>query len=316
MSAYDIPPEFLKGLAMLCVAGAAACAGLVLATAFGAAARAKKSLRELVIVPDMDSPLMRAFLPMARPLGALAKTLAGGGRRASLYGHFAAAIGRRLSAAGRPQGINAEEYVGYGLLISVFFGLMGVFAWLWAGEGILAGPGACCLAGAGLGAWYWWSWLGRKKHIWQRSIQRDLPFCLDLLTLAMDAGMDFTAALGRIVGKIGLTPLGRELTFALREIQLGKRRGDALRDFARRVDVPEAGTVAASLIQAEEMGASLGPILRILAAQQRERRSQRAEETAMKAPVKILFPLVMCHFPCVLIVLAVPIALAISKSMG
>jgi tight adherence protein C len=77
----------------------------------------------------------------------------------------------------------------------------------------------------------------------------------------------------------------------LREIRLGKTRSDAMRDMGRRVDVPEVVSVMTSLVQAEEMGANIGPVLRIQADQQRERRSQRAEEAAGKVPVKLLFPL-------------------------
>ncbi|MFW5858359.1 MAG: type II secretion system F family protein, partial [Planctomycetota bacterium] len=79
----------------------------------------------------------------------------------------------------------------------------------------------------------------------------------------------------------------------LREIRLGKTRSDAMRDLGRRVDVPEVLSVTTALVQAEEMGANISPILRIQAEQQRERRSQRAEEAAGKAPVKMLFPLVL-----------------------
>lgn len=118
----------------------------------------------------------------------------------------------------------------------------------------------------------------------------------------MEAGLDFTAALDRIVKKMKDGPLGQEYSIMLREITLGKSRSDAMRDLGRRVDIPEVQSVMTSLVQAEEMGASIGPILRIQAEQQRERRSQRAEEIAGAAPVKMLFPLMLIMAVTVIII--------------
>ena len=295
----------------LAVAGTAMMVAYILAEAFGLA-RKGLSLREKVILPDMDSPMMRAFLPTARSLGALARALAGGTRSdAAVANQVLHALGRRLSGAGRPQGINAVEYAGYMVLVMALGAVTGAVCFLWLDPNAYLSFTAYVLGGFALGAMWWWSWLTQKRQFYRTSIQRSLPFCLDLLTLAIEGGLDFTAALARMVRKIGDSPLGREFAFMLREIQLGKIRSDALCDFSRRVDVAEVGTVVASLVQAEELGASLGPVLRILSAQQRERRSQRAEEQAMKAPVKILAPLVLLLFPSILIMIAGPIVIAV-----
>jgi len=147
--------------------------------------------------------------------------------------------------------------------------------------------------GAFLGAMRMPSWLNAKRTQRHNVIRKELPFALDLFTLATEAGLDFTSALDRICRKLGRTPLGEEFQLMLREIRLGKTRSDAMRDLGRRVDVPEVLSVTTALVQAEEMGANISPILRIQAEQQRERRSQRAEEAAGKAPVKMLFPLVL-----------------------
>lgn len=297
------------------IAGATLCGGYVLAEAFGLVRRGL-SLREKVIMPEMDSPVMRAFLPAARALGAVERALFGGVRKPdAVINQILAMLERRLGGAGRPQGINAVEYLGYMTLASAFGAVCGATAYSWLTPNAYLSFSGYVFGGGGLGALWWWSWLSKKRAAYQNSIRRGLPFCLDLLTLAVEAGLDFTAALSRMVKKIGDTPLGREFAFMLREIQLGKVRSEALRDFARRVDVAEARTVVASLVQAEELGASLGPVLRILSAQQRERRSQRAEEQAMKAPVKILAPLVVCLFPAVLVIIGVPIIVAIRSSL-
>ena len=294
-------------MAILAVGGAFAAGFYVLLEAMGLAKRGL-SLREKVILPDMDNPLMRSFLPAARALGGAIHALLGGLRQPGAAVNLALdRLDRRLGGSGRPQGIDAREYVGYGALLAALSATAGALAYIWMMDDPMLPFWMYIFLGGLLGPMWWWSWLNRKRAQYRAAILRDLPFCLDLLTLSIEAGLDFTLAISRLVKKVGDTPLGREFTFMLREIQLGKTRGVALRDLSRRVDVPEAGSVVASLIQAEELGAGLGPVLRILANQQRERRSQRAEEHAMKAPVKILAPLVLLLFPAVMMMIAFPI---------
>ena len=138
-------------------------------------------------------------------------------------------------------------------------------------------------------------------------IQRALPYALDLLTLGVEAGLDFTQSLQSIVKKLGDTPLADEFQQAIQEITVGKTRSEAMRDMATRVNLQDMTSFISSLIQAEELGASLGPILRIQSDQMRVKRSQRAEEMAMKAPVKIIFPLVIFIFPATFLVILGPL---------
>jgi len=140
-------------------------------------------------------------------------------------------------------------------------------------------------------------------------MKRALPYAIDLLSLSVAAGLDFTEALARIVAQLGQSPLAVELGEMLRQIKLGKARVEALRDLSRRVDMPELSSVVSALIQTDELGGNLGPILRAQAHQLRIERSNYAEKQAMKAPVKILFPLIFFIFPTVLIMIAGPIAL-------
>ena len=154
-----------------------------------------------------------------------------------------------------------------------------------------------------LGLFFPLFWLRDKLKTRKLAITKALPYALDLLTLGVESGMDFTAALARIIQKLGDQPLSYEFAELLRQIRMGRSRADALRDLADRVDVHELTSVVSSLIQADELGASLGPVLRIQAEQLRVRRSQRAEKLASEAPVKMLFPLVCFIFPTIFIMI-------------
>jgi tight adherence protein C len=153
------------------------------------------------------------------------------------------------------------------------------------------------------------TWLRRALHTRQGRIRRALPFTLDLLTLSVEAGMDFMSALQRNVERRAVDPLGEELIRVIRELQVGKTRRDALRDMARRVDLAELRSVINALVQADELGVSIGSILRIQSSQIRQRRFERAERLANEAPVKMLFPLMVFIFPAVFIVLLGPVIL-------
>jgi len=150
-------------------------------------------------------------------------------------------------------------------------------------------------------------WLRRSLKMRHTAIQRALPFVLDLLTLSVEAGMDFMSALQRNCERRRLDALNEELIRMTREIQVGIPRRVALRNMAQRVDLADLRSVAHSLIQADELGVSIGAILRIQSDQMRARRFDRAEKLANEAPVKMLGPLMLCIFPAVFIILLGPI---------
>ncbi len=152
-----------------------------------------------------------------------------------------------------------------------------------------------------------WIWLRDRERARKKAIRRDLPYALDLLTLSVEAGLDFTAALARIVRRRPDSPLSQELSETLRQVQMGVPRADSLRDLTERVHMEEIFSVTSALIQADELGASLGPILRVQADTFRVRRAQAAEKQAMEAPVKLLFPLICFFFPATFIVIFGPI---------
>ncbi len=149
------------------------------------------------------------------------------------------------------------------------------------------------------------NWLRRKAAARQHKIQRALPDTLDLITVSVEAGLGLDAALAKVVEKTR-GPLRDEFGRVLQEIGLGQSRRQALRDMASRCDVPELTSFAGAIIQADQMGLGIAEVLRAQADEVRLRRRQRAEETAMKAPVKMLFPLIACIFPAMMTVLLGP----------
>jgi len=156
-------------------------------------------------------------------------------------------------------------------------------------------------------------WLSRALSSRHRSIQKALPFILDLLTLSVEAGMDFMTALQRCVERRKIDPLGEELVRVVRGIQLGKTRREALREMSARVNLPSLRSVVQALVQADELGVSIGYILRIQSDQIRQRRFERAEKLANEAPVKMLFPLMFFIFPAVFLVLLGPVIYRLLK---
>lgn len=150
-------------------------------------------------------------------------------------------------------------------------------------------------------------WL--KKSVTQRhkSIERALPFVLDLLTLAVESGLDFMTGINRIIQKREIDPLGEELIRVFREIQVGRSRQEALKNFAQRVDHPDIRSVSNALVQADELGTGIGHAMRIQSDQIRTKRFQRAEKRGNEAPVKMLFPLIAFIFPSVFLILLGPV---------
>ncbi len=152
----------------------------------------------------------------------------------------------------------------------------------------------------------------------QDSILRQLPEVLDLLSVSVSAGLSFDAALRNIVGRMN-GPFILECQRMLQDIRLGKTRRNALRDLADRCDVQDVSLFATSIIQAEQLGASMSHTLEVQADNIRERRRQFVKAQAMKTPVKILFPLILFVFPAIFIILFFPIGykiLEIAQSIG
>ena len=158
-------------------------------------------------------------------------------------------------------------------------------------------------------------WLKSKIDNRQKQIRKAMPDALDLLTICVEAGLGFDAAMSKVNEKWD-NELSLALGRAIREIQLGKLRREALKDMAERIGIPEMTSFTAAIIQSEVLGVSMAKVLRIQADQMRMKRRQRAEEEAHKAPIKMILPLGLFIFPSIMIVLMVPAGLSIWRNLG
>jgi len=222
------------------------------------------------------------------------------------------ALQRKLEMAGRPNNWSPAEFMGVRGLAGILLGVMGFVLMTLAKADI--GPKMMIgLAMAGLGYYLPTAWLGSKIKQRQHNIIKALPDALDLLTISVEAGLGFDAALAKVTEKWD-NELTREFMRVIAEMRVGKKRRDALRDMAARVDIPDVTTFVAAIVQAEQLGVSIAKVLRIQSEQMRIKRRQRAEELARKAPLKMMFPLVFLIFPAIWIVLMGPAILIVKNS--
>ncbi|MDZ4158174.1 MAG: type II secretion system F family protein, partial [Anaerolineaceae bacterium] len=155
-------------------------------------------------------------------------------------------------------------------------------------------------------------WLSSKITKRQKTIRKALPDALDLLTICVEAGLGFDAAISKVVEKWD-NDLSAAFGRVLAEVQLGKLRRDALRSMAERIDLAEMTSFIAAVIQSEQLGVSLAKVLRIQSDQMRVKRRQFAEEEAHKAPIKMLIPMAGLIFPALMIVLLTPAGLQLAR---
>ena len=154
--------------------------------------------------------------------------------------------------------------------------------------------------------------VGRMVRSRRQAMLIQLPEVLDLLCVSVEAGLGFDAAMARITER-SQGPLLEELSIVLHEMRIGESRIQALKNFSERLDMPETTSFARSIIQAEQLGMSLARILRVQAQDSRQKRQMWAEEKAMKAPIKMLFPTVIFIFPAMFIVILGPAMLQLMK---
>ncbi|NLL04589.1 MAG: type II secretion system F family protein [Clostridiaceae bacterium] len=152
--------------------------------------------------------------------------------------------------------------------------------------------------------------LNKKIAQRQKEISNSLPDVLDLLTVSVEAGLGFDGALAKVVDKMP-GPIAYEFENVIQEMKVGKQKKDALKDMADRVGIHDLTTFVGSIIQADQLGVSIGNVLRIQSEQMREKRRQRAKEKAMKAPVKMLIPMVLFIFPTIFSVLIGPVVIRV-----
>ena len=225
-----------------------------------------------------------------------------------------------LVAAGFEGLLSGKEFVALEMIMPVVLGLVWCLMIFLLGvilpdSVFTSGRGFLCLIGVLIFVIQPSMWLRgelKKRHL---AIMKALPFVLDILTLSVEAGMDFISALQRNCAERKMDALNEELLRMTKEIQVGLSRKEALRNMAERVKQGDLRAVAMALIQADELGVSIGSILRIQSEQMRSRRFDRAEKLANEAPTKMLGPLMLCIFPAVFIILLGPVLMNAMKGL-
>ncbi|HET9849904.1 MAG TPA: type II secretion system F family protein [Candidatus Dormibacteraeota bacterium] len=216
----------------------------------------------------------------------------------------------KLNLAGRPYGLTVNGFEVLKVMAGVAVALLAFwFGGLVFPTNILGKLGAAA-AGFLLGRYLPDVMLNNKIKGRQKELRLALPNALDLLTISVEAGLGFDAAIGRLVEKFH-NALSDEFAQVLNEIRLGRPRLEALDDMGRRSGVEELHTFIQSLIQSEQLGVGIAKVLRIQSEEMRRRRRQRAEEQAAQAPLKMLFPMIGCIFPTLFIVLMGPAVIII-----
>ena len=225
-------------------------------------------------------------------------------------------ITRKLELAGNPGRVDAGTFLASRFVIATIFGgLLLLVSVLAPNKWALGQTVLVVLIFTVLGFFFPQLWLQGRINARQKDIRKAMPDALDLLTICVEAGLGFEAAMSKVSEKWE-NQLSVALLRTIREIQLGKARRDALRDMADRVGIPEMTSFVAAVIQSEILGVSLAKVLRIQSDQMRVKRRQRAQEEAGQAPIKMIVPLALLIFPSIFIILLTPAAIQMAKAFG
>lgn len=213
---------------------------------------------------------------------------------------------RLIISAGLEEEIDAEELLAFKIFLGfvvpiallIYFLVSGLSVPIWILCGMVI-----------VGYIYPSVWISGNRKRRHEEIKLQLPFVIDLLTLSTEAGLDFIGALQKVVEKTRSGPLVNEIERMLQEIQLGTTRADAMRDMAWRIDLTEISSLVAVLVTADQMGSSLGAVLRVQSDLIRTQRFTNAEKKGAAASQKLLFPLIFFIMPAVFIMIFGPVIL-------
>jgi tight adherence protein C len=259
------------------------------------------------LTEDLDRPFAeRVLAPMqARALG-IGKRITGA--------DSSERIRKKLDLAGNPPGWTVDRVI--------------AFKVLGAGVGVLVGFGITQLLGAGVSITVLGSaaglvvgFLAPNLYLYQVAydrtarLQRALPDAIDLMTISVESGLGFDAAVQQVATNTD-GPLADEFARVLREMQIGQARSDALRAMGERSKVPELHTFVSAMVQADTFGIPIAQVLRVQSSEIRVKRRQRAEEKAQQVPVKITIPLIFTILPCLFIAVMGPAVINIMDSLG
>ncbi len=219
----------------------------------------------------------------------------------------------RLVRAGQP--VAVEGFIMISFAAAATLGGLGLLLGVAAGGSVSPKILALAVIMAGVGVYLPTMWLSNRLRHRQATVIKSLPDSFDMITTCVEAGLGLDAALARVAEKVK-GPFSEDLSDTLREISMGRNRAEALRDLADRSGVSDLSLFVNAIIQAEQMGTSIGQVLRVQSDQMRVRRRQRAEEKANQAPVKMVFPLVMCILPALFVVIMGPAAIQLYQTMS
>lgn len=224
-------------------------------------------------------------------------------------------VTRMMELAGNPWPIDAATFFALRFVLAIVFGGLAVVYIVISPPGD-ASKNLLYIGGAAfMGSYIPASMLTSRITKRQTEVRKAMPDALDLLTICVEAGLGFEAAMSKVAEKWD-NELALAFARTLREIQLGKVRRDSLKDMADRLGIAEMTSFVAAIIQSEQLGVSMAKVLRIQADQMRMKRRQFAEEQAHKAPIKMIIPMALLIFPSIMIIILVPAAMQIFASGG
>ena len=296
---------------------AAMAALAVLLIVFGMAARPQEDavqqrLSQLVVQPrtleemELNQPFYdRTIRPVIQRLARFGRRREGGG--------MVARTEERLQKAGYPGGLRGADWIGVKLLAAIVAAILVFLLGMLLG-GFVLGVLFAAVGGA-FGFIIPEYWLGKRISKRSMDMVLQLPDALDLLTISVEAGLGFDAALSKVVEKMS-GPLVDEFRQALAEVRMGRARRDALRDIVTRSEARPISNFIGAIVQAEQLGVPIAKVLQIQSQQLRIERRQSAEEAAAKAPIKMLFPMVGCIFPTIFIVILGPAVVTVVRGVG
>ena len=255
---------------------------------------------------ELDKPFSdRVIAPLQERASAIGRRISGA--------DTAERIRRKLDLAGNPGGWTVDRVLSgkvigavVGLVVGVLFSFM-----LGSLTVKLLVIGGVTLAG----------FFAPNLYLYQRAyeraerLQKELPDAIDLLTISVESGLGFDAAVQQVARNTE-GPLAEEFSRVLREMQIGQGRGEALRALGERTNVPDVRTFVGAMVQADSFGIPIAQVLRVQSAEMRVKRRQRAEEKAQQVPVKITIPLIFCILPTLFIAVMGPAVLSIMDSFS
>jgi tight adherence protein C len=308
--------------AVLLVAGATTLSGAVFVAALSLqtlvaerrqAYRTIRALRAVEIRPvdirdrELARPAkQRVITPFYRWALAIARRFTPTGAHRNLH--------RKLLMAGNPAGWDTDRVLAIkvgGLVVGILVGAALLVGLPFNLGLLLLAFLAMCLLGYFLPNIVLLNIIQRR----QAKMRLALPDAIDLLTISVEAGLGFDAALAQ-VSRNTTGPLAEEFYRTLQEVQLGRSRSEAMRNLADRSSVPELTAFVLAMVQADVFGISVATVLRIQSREMRKKRRQLAEERAMKVPIKVLFPVLFCIFPALFVVILGPAIMRIAAAFG